>query len=945
MSKKKVPQVQFRADAIDEPVTTRTVEMLSALPPEEKLFYESEENVITWFGKSQTLLDDIQRCYGFFGGPEEEWIRYLHRPDVPEDMWVFAPLTEVKAVTGIAAVPKKRDGRQRKLLMACAANYVWCDVAERNDYGLLGGAALTGVRVPSDTVDMSIFDESNAFTAIRIPSWMWGWFSSPPFMAGSVWNLIEPSMKKDLSPWTWITAQYTRLPMGSSHSVHIIMAINLHTVGKSLMASANLSATALASKAAELAVEDRVALADRAYVTDAEWMTKQHHRRHGMGLGSGWTMATFREKAEQLRRDGMRVITVLHCFSGARRVNDIQDWVSRLALAAGVAVWIVSMDLAFDANWDLTCPHVMAQLLEIIALGFVDMILGGPPCATWSRVRFLCGGPPPLRHRGEFAWGLPWLTGAGTARVKEANLLLVNFLALCEAVVARGGGHLLEHPEDPGGPPYPSIWDTQLVLDWEKRLGSIRALLDQCMHGGVTRKPTCLSATLLGIEAGGVRCDGGHVHGRSTGLNEQGTFHTRALQSYPSGLCRFIAWCIIRTAVDMMDTGRGPTGWRRMGWNTRKVSTWSRRTLQPSDMATVVLNEQMVTGGHTVLARGQTALYMHVDDGVVLADASRPDLSNSLMHQLADALEDIGFEVPDRKEAAPCQVAVGYEVVSSPALVRLSSAKAHLLAETLRWLALAPWIDVELLRAVTGMWIWGSLVRRCLLSIPSSIFTLMSRFPNRVMPMWPSVRLEINMMAAAVAFLEADLGAMPAPLLFAADAEGANEVDVGGFGIVATTVSETLAEGVLDGYTRAGHTVASLDGSVAKLIHRNKELRGRVPISRVPSAILNRDAACWEAVDYGRWQWKDHIMLGEARASLNALERYCRFPQTRRTIIPLLEDNESWSAATAKGRSPNFRVNTLLRRKAALEIATQTEMILPWVDTANQPADYLSRLR
>ena len=65
-------------------------------------------------------------------------------------MWRFvASRDEVSAIAGVSAVPKK-DGRQRKLLMQCSANYMFSDVRCRSKLGMLGGAALGGVHVPSD---------------------------------------------------------------------------------------------------------------------------------------------------------------------------------------------------------------------------------------------------------------------------------------------------------------------------------------------------------------------------------------------------------------------------------------------------------------------------------------------------------------------------------------------------------------------------------------------------------------------------------------------------------------------------------------------------------------------------------------------------------------------------------------------------------------------------
>ena len=99
----------------------------------------------------------------------------------------------------------------------------------------------------------------------------------------------------------------------------------------------------------------------------------------------------------------------------------------------------------------------------------------------------------------------------------------------------------------------------------------------------------------------------------------------------------------------------------------------------------------------------------------------------------------------------------------------------------------------------------------------------------------------------------------------------------------------------------------------------------------------------WIPVSWGRWKWADHITLGEGRASLRGLEALSCCSRAHRHVVISLQDNMSWHGAAAKGRSPSAPLNFLLRRRAALAIATEIRMLLPWVQTAKQPADWLTR--
>ena len=84
------------------------VPMLEALPPLEAEFYGHERNVVADPElRCTTIFSEIQEHFDFFGGSSDEWLKYLLRPDLPADMWIFMPPSEVKAVSGVSAFMKK----------------------------------------------------------------------------------------------------------------------------------------------------------------------------------------------------------------------------------------------------------------------------------------------------------------------------------------------------------------------------------------------------------------------------------------------------------------------------------------------------------------------------------------------------------------------------------------------------------------------------------------------------------------------------------------------------------------------------------------------------------------------------------------------------------------------------------------------------------------------
>lgn len=251
------------------------------------------------------------------------------------------------------------------------------------------------------------------------------------------------------------------------------------------------------------------------------------------------------------------------------------------------------------------------------------MIIVGPPCGTFSLARFnrKYAGPRPVRTRGRYEWGIPGLKPWEAAQVNEANLI-INTVALCEAVSARGGVHLIEHPEIPGQEPYPSLWNTSLMTGLEERTSAIRHLFDQCMRGRDVKKSICISGTAAKRRERGPRCDGCHTHALSGGQDKSGAFRTSRLQTYPSGVSEFIAECDVTELEAMQANGTGPGGGLREHHHCR-ISHWSTKGHNDDVDKVAVLNEEAVRGTRVMLDGKQSAVYLHVDDGVV-ATVRRP---------------------------------------------------------------------------------------------------------------------------------------------------------------------------------------------------------------------------------------------------------------------------------------------------------------------------------
>ncbi len=311
-------------------------------------------------------------------------------------------------------------------------------------------------------------------------------------------------------------------------------------------------------------------------------------------------------------------------------------------------------------------------------------------------------------------------TKSEARRIGDGNLLMVNFLALLEGVAVRGGIHLMEHPDDPGEEPFPSIWDTEQCRVVERRTGARRCKLHQCPFGARARKPTCLSTNIEGFPELGPQCSGDHQHERGMGRKVGGVFRSQRLASYPPALCRYMAERLVGVFVRWSKSGEGPTGWMPGLVATDNITLWSSAASLPGSHGTAILNETAARHMRTTIDAVSSAFYLHVDDGIFVGTDER--MTNKLMHDTADALERVGFEVNDRRESQPVMKLIGYESVRRPPTLRFPLEKGVRLERAMGWFACCQFVFVDAVSSLLAIWIHGALLRRDLLSIGNHFF-------------------------------------------------------------------------------------------------------------------------------------------------------------------------------------------------------------------------------
>ena len=83
------PHLTLEPEAVDEPTDDSVVPMQQGMSPEEASLYEAECNVVDYEGKSEVIFKEIEGHFGFIGGIEENFVKYMERPEV-KPLWLRA---------------------------------------------------------------------------------------------------------------------------------------------------------------------------------------------------------------------------------------------------------------------------------------------------------------------------------------------------------------------------------------------------------------------------------------------------------------------------------------------------------------------------------------------------------------------------------------------------------------------------------------------------------------------------------------------------------------------------------------------------------------------------------------------------------------------------------------------------------------------------------------
>ena len=203
---------------------------------------------------------------------------------------------------------------------------------------------------------------------------------------------------------------------------------------------------------------------------------------------------------------GRKKLLVLHLFSGpAGREDGLAAYLKAVGIDTEerdlVNVHLTEQDLLDDAVWE--------RLKLRISNGEFAFKFSGPPCRTFSASRQHQPGPPVLRD-GEHIYGFPKsqrrpeLEASHYEQIRCDNLLAERVAEACLLMHEQGLGYAVEQPTPFNGAVTMFSFESFRVL---LRRGARMVWFDQCMHDGLTKKPTGILYGNSNFESLEARCN------------------------------------------------------------------------------------------------------------------------------------------------------------------------------------------------------------------------------------------------------------------------------------------------------------------------------------------------------------------------------------------------------------------------------------------------------
>jgi len=334
------------------------------------------------------------------------------------------------------------------------------------------------------------------------------------------------------------------------------------------------------------------------------------------------------------------------------------------------------------------------------------------------------------------------------------------------------------------------------------------------------------------------------------------------------------------------------------------------------------------------------------------------------LRELIRVFEGKGFVLHEISWASTSSDILGTSFDGLKHTVRARPKRAWTLRGALRHAARGGRISGKALERLLGHYVVEGLNQRPALSVLRASYVFIRDCYWTPRPLWDSVCRELLVCASLVPLFSGNFGRPWSPSVLATDASGS------GWGIVEAGFDRDEVGKIgrwnerwryerlppSEWAPRRRALAADLDPLADALtsdagpwdldavggVPSEFSWRPRAGFPEIPKAtILGRSWKCWRA---GRFKFEEPIGNKEGRAVIKGMCLKLRDPCQHHQRHLILVDNFGVALCFSRGRAAYFGLLQLVRRLAALSIATGSWVALRWIPSEYNPADEPSRL-
>ena len=241
-----------------------------------------------------------------------------------------------------------------------------------------------------------------------------------------------------------------------------------------------------------------------------------------------------------------------------------------------------------------------------------------------------------------------------------------------------------------------------------------------------------------------------------------------------------------------------------------------------------------------------------------------------------------------------------------------------------------------------------ALGRRETLSIFGECYTFIQKHYRTEVPLWKSVRFELNVWDGIAPLVVQDLRSPWVPQISAVDASE------WGLGVCVGEVSVDECR-ELGRYNERWRFRLKNASRARAFILADDQFQGEPCVAveadftiddvinnfeTVPFPIVKRT---WQVVGRHRWQYAESMPVYEARATLHAVRHQLRKVSNHGKRHLVLSDSMTATLAFSKGRAHAHRLRRVVQQTSSYLLATGSNLVVRWVPSEWNPADNPSR--